>query len=97
MTQNINQQGGSGGNLVNGTVALWLTVLAAPPIFDLTAPYVHRILVNHYGHEMADLGMFGHAVAVAALTFAGMNRSVAVVTVLLTTALGRVGWRLAAF
>jgi quinol-cytochrome oxidoreductase complex cytochrome b subunit len=100
MAQNYNQQGaaaGGSGGPINSILALGLTALAAPPIFDLTAPFVHKILVNHYGEELADIGMFGHVVFVGLLTYTGMNRGIAIAATLIVTAIGRVAWRLAPY
>lgn len=91
-------KGNSGGvdtkSLTTGAAAAWITVLVAPPIYDLTAPYVHRILVQHYGYELADLLMFGHMVGVGAVTYAASHRGLIIVLTLIATAIARYSWML---
>lgn len=88
-----NQQGGAS-NFINGVLAIGLSVLVAPPIFNLTMPYVHSILQSQYGHEIADFGVFGHIAFVGVLTYSAMNRALTIIGTVIVTAINRFIWRL---
>lgn len=91
MQQNQNNAGL--GDWLNNVMAIGITALAAPWIFNFAVPLIVPIFTRHYGHESEWVGMIGTAIFVGVLTFAATKRSVIIAATVVVTAIGRFIWR----
>lgn len=80
--------------VVSHATALYLTVLAAPGLISLTAPYAVRAFTHFYGEEAAEPAFIGHSVLVAILTFFGLERSISLMLTLIGISVARYAWLL---
>lgn len=78
--------------VVSHGTAAYLTLLAAPGIFSLTAPYAVQAFTHFYGEEAAEPALIGHGVLVAILTFFGLERSISLMLTILAVSAARYAW-----
>lgn len=102
MSVNQTGSGYSGDNrslphkVISHVTALYFTVLAAPGLISLTAPYAVRAFTHFYGEEAAEPAFIGHSVLVAILTFFGLERSIGLMLTLIGVSVARYAWLIGA-
>ncbi len=85
--------GGGGGNFFSYTIAAYLTLFAAPGLYDLTYPYASSFLRGHYGSDADEWAPLVHGFVVILFTFFGLSRTVATLIATVLAAFGRYAWR----
>lgn len=75
------------------SLAAYLTLFAAPGLFDMTFPIARSFLREQYGDEADIWAVPVHGAIVIMITFFGLSRTVATVVATMIAAFGRYAWR----